>query len=105
MNTMILRNIAIGLGAVVLLSYSTTFIVDKTQYAIAIRLGTARDAILEPGLNFKFPIITKVIYVDNRLLTYDADPGSVFTKDKKEMIVGYFLRGNIIFLFYSIVLY
>jgi membrane protease subunit HflC len=33
------------------------------------------------------PFLTKVFYVDNRLLSNDSDPGSVFTEDKKEMIV------------------
>ena len=77
-------------GAIIAISgvfYLGTYIVDKTQYAIEIRLGDAIDTITEPGLQFKIPFITRIFYVENRIQDFDADPGSVFTKDKKEMIV------------------
>jgi len=74
---------AVAIGIV----YLSTFIVDRTQYAVEIRLGDPVSVHMEPGLKFKMPFLTKVFYVDNRLLSYDADPGSVFTEDKKEMIV------------------
>ena len=67
--------------------YLGTYIVDKTQYAIEIRLGDAVDTVTDPGLEFKVPFITRIFYVENRIQDFDADPGSVFTKDKKEMIV------------------
>ena len=41
---------------------------------------------MEPGLKFKMPFVTKVFYVDNRLLSNDSDPGSCSPKIK-EMIV------------------
>ena len=67
--------------------YLSTYIVDKTQYAIQIRLGDPVDIVMEPGLNFKVPFVSRIIYMENRLQDYDADPGAVFTKDKKEMKV------------------
>lgn len=78
-------------GIILLLAISTiylsTYIVDKTQYAIEILLGDPVDIVLEPGLNFKFPFISRIVFMENRLQDYDADPGAVFTKDKKEMKV------------------
>ena len=78
-------------GIIILLTvgtiYLSTYIVDKTQYAIEILLGDPVDIILEPGLNFKLPFVTRIIFMENRLQDYDADPGAVFTKDKKEMKV------------------
>ena len=78
-------------GIIILLAvgtiYLSTYIVDKTQYAIEILLGDPVDIILEPGLNFKLPFVTRIIFMENRLQDYDADPGAVFTKDKKEMKV------------------
>ncbi|MDG1860924.1 MAG: protease modulator HflC [SAR324 cluster bacterium] len=65
----------------------STYIVDKTQYAIEILLGDPVDIVLEPGLNFKFPFVSRIVFMENRLQDYDADPGAVFTKDKKEMKV------------------
>jgi len=60
--------------------------VDKTQYAIEILLGDPVDIVM-PGLNFKMPFVSRIIFMENRLQDYDADPGAVFTKDKKEMKV------------------
>ncbi len=78
-------------GIIILLAVSTiylsTYIVDKTQYAIEILLGDPVDIVLEPGLNFKLPFVTRIVFMENRLQDYDADPGAVFTKDKKEMKV------------------
>ncbi len=67
--------------------YLSTYIVDKTQYAIEILLGDPVDIVMEPGLNFKLPFVTRIVFMENRLQDYDADPGAVFTKDKKEMKV------------------
>ena len=78
-------------GIIILLAVGTiflsTYIVDKTQYAIEILLGDPVEIIMEPGLNFKFPFVSRIIFMENRLQDYDADPGAVFTKDKKEMKV------------------
>ena len=67
--------------------YLSAYIVDKTEYAIEILLGDPVEIVMEPGLNFKLPFVTRIIYMENRLQDYDADPGAVFTKDKKEMKV------------------
>ena len=67
--------------------YLSAYVVDKTEYAIEILLGDPVDIVMEPGLNFKLPFVSRVIYMENRLQDYDADPGAVFTKDKKEMKV------------------
>ena len=67
--------------------FLSTYIVDKTQYAIEILLGDPVDIVMEPGLNFKLPFVSRIIFMENRLQDYDADPGAVFTKDKKEMKV------------------
>ena len=92
-------NLIKGIGfvafAFIALFYLTTYVVDKTQYAIEIRLGDPVETHLEPGLKFKIPFITSIFYVDNRLLTYDADPGSIFTRDKKEMVVDNFSKWKV----------
>ncbi len=75
--------------------YLTAYRVDRTQYALEIQLGDPHVVHLEPGLKFKMPFISQVYYVDNRLLSYDADPGSVFTKDKKEMVVDTYAKWRI----------
>jgi len=69
------------------LVYLGTYIVDKTEYAIEILLGDPVDIVMDPGLNFKIPFVSRIVFMENRLQDYDADPGAVFTKDKKEMKV------------------
>lgn len=86
--------LALGLVAAAVF-YLATFVVDKTQYAIKIRLGDPVVVHLDPGLRFKLPFVTRVYFVDNRLLNYDADPGSVFTKDKKEMVVDTYAKWRV----------
>ena len=78
-----------GLGILIIVGalYLSAYIVDKTEYAIEIMLGDPVDIIMNPGLNFKLPFASRIIYMENRLQDYDADPGAVFTKDKKEMKV------------------
>lgn len=48
-------------GIIILLAvgtiYLSTYIVDKTQYAIEILLGDPVDIVMEPGLNFKLSLI------------------------------------------------
>ena len=78
------------IGVIIVLAgvfYLGTYIVDKTQYAIEIRLGDVVDTVIEPGLQFKIPFISRIVYLENRIQDFDADPGPVFTKDKKEMKV------------------
>jgi membrane protease subunit HflC len=76
--------------------YLSTYIVDKTQYAIEILLGDPIDIFMEPGLNFKMPFVTRIIFMENRLQDYDADPGAVFTKDKKEMKVDTYSKWRVL---------
>ena len=78
-----------GIGILIIAGaiYLSAYIVDKTEYAIEVLLGDPVDIVMEPGLNFKLPFVSRIIYMENRLQDYDADPGAVFTKDKKEMKV------------------
>ena len=94
--SLLIKGFLIGVVTIVTLYTLTTFVVDKTQYAIKIRLGDPITQYKTPGLKFKLPFVTKVFFVDNRLLTYDADPGSIITKDKKEMIVDNYSKWKVV---------
>ena len=51
-----LNTVNLLVGLVIAVSgvfYLGTYIVDKTQYAIEIRLGDAVDTVTDPGLEFK----------------------------------------------------
>lgn len=87
MKNLKIKTIGILIGTMLMGLYLCAFIVDQTQYAIKIRLGDPVTIYKTPGLKFKLPFVTRIYLVDNRVMTYDADPGSIFTKDKKEMVV------------------
>tara|TARA_B100000676_G_C17982383_1_gene789826 strand:- start:140 stop:988 length:849 start_codon:yes stop_codon:yes gene_type:complete len=91
-----LSNLAgIALLLLVATTYFSTYIVDRTQFAIEILLGDPVQIVMKPGLNFKVPFASRVIFMENRLQDYDADPGAVFTKDKKEMKVDTFSKWRV----------
>jgi membrane protease subunit HflC len=71
------------------------FTVDETQLAIVTRFGEFQRAYDDPGLGVKTPFIEQVIYLDKRLLVFDAPPNSLLTKDKKRLIIDVYARGRI----------
>ena len=71
------------------------FTVDETQMAIVTRFGEPLRSFAKPGLKIKTPFIEQVIYLDKRLLVFDAPPDSLLTKDKKRLIIDIYSRGLI----------
>ncbi len=85
------------LAVVAFVAGQVLFTVDETQLAIVTRFGEpVRDPIEKPGLNFKTPFIESVIYLDKRLLIFDAPPSSLLTKDKKNLVIDVYARGRIV---------
>ncbi len=72
------------------------FIVDEKQQAIVTRFGDVRQTIRDPGLYLKTPFVDATTYYDKRLLTFDAPPDSLLTKDKKRLIIDVYARGRIV---------
>ena len=73
----------------------TFFVVDQTERAIVLQLGKPLDGVLEPGLHAKIPFIQNVIFVDARLLEYDAKAAEILTSDKKNMVVDNYAKWHI----------
>ena len=71
------------------------FVVDETQLGIVTRFGEALRSVDKPGLYFKSPFIERVIYLDKRLLLFDAPPDSLLTLDKQRLIIDVYARGRI----------
>ena len=72
------------------------FVVDEKQQAIVTRFGEVQQSIRSPGLYIKTPFIDTTTYFDKRLLSFDAPPESLLTKDKKRLIIDVYARGRII---------
>ena len=72
------------------------FVVDEKQQAIVTRFGDVQQSIRSPGLYVKTPFIDATTYFDKRLLSFDAPPESLLTKDKKRLIIDVYARGRIV---------
>jgi membrane protease subunit HflC len=103
------RNHLIGIGAlalvVLIVAISAAFTVHQTQQALVLQFGNPKKTIRDPGLHWKLPFIQNVIYIDRRVLDFDADPEEVILGDQKRLVVDSFARYKIVdpLLFYQTV--
>jgi modulator of FtsH protease HflC len=93
------RNILIGVGAVAAVALvvllSAMFTVHQTQQALVLQFGNPKRVVQEPGLHFKLPFVQNVIYIDRRVLDYDADVQEVILGDARRLVVDSFARYRI----------
>ncbi|MFN7010129.1 MAG: protease modulator HflC [Allorhizobium sp.] len=72
-----LAYVLIGLAAVLLLVYSSVFVVNERQQAVVVRFGQIQAVHTEPGLYFKLPFAfadaDRVQYVEDQALRFDLD--------------------------------
>jgi membrane protease subunit HflC len=64
-----------------------TFTVDETQKAVVLQFGEIMRVVEEPGLYFKTPFVQNVVYLEDRLLSYDIKPAPIITVDKQRLTV------------------
>lgn len=72
------------------------FTVDETEQAIVLQLGKPVSGTMGPGLHFKLPFIQNVVYIDSRVLHYEAKSADVLTKDKKALKVDNYAKWRIV---------
>ena len=72
-------------------------LVDQRQYALVFQLGEVKRVIVEPGLNFKIPMVQNVRYFEKRIITLDnAEPERFITSEKKNVLVDSYIKWRII---------
>lgn len=71
------------------------YTVDETQQAIVLQLGKPVSDVQGPGLHLKLPFVQNVVYIDSRILQYDANSAEVLTKDKKNLVVDNYAKWRI----------
>jgi membrane protease subunit HflC len=91
-------NVLGGAAALVLVVLSMSiFTVDQRQFALVFQLGEVKQAITEPGLQFKVPMIQNVRYFDRRILTLDSnEPERFITSEKKNVLVDSYIKWRIV---------
>ena len=94
------RNLMIGLGAlaavVLVLVLSALFTVHQTQQALVLQFGEPKRVVTEPGLHVKLPFVQNAVYIDRRVLDFDAEPQEVILGDQKRLVVDAFARYRIL---------
>ena len=89
--------IAIGAILVLMLVYSTLFIVDQRQFAVIYALGEIKEVISEPGLKFKQPPpLQNVVFLDRRVQTLDGtETRPIFTAEKKSLVIDWLVKWRV----------
>ena len=85
-----------------LVVFTSIFTITQGQHAIVLRLGrlvgdanTKKAKILPPGLHIKMPFIESVRTFDTRIQTLDIKSSRIVTKEKKDVIVDYYVKWRI----------
>lgn len=81
---------------------TSVFTLMQGQHAILLRLGrlvedttTHQAKVLAPGLHVKMPFIENVRVFDTRIQTLDIKSSRIVTKEKKDVIVDYYVKWRI----------
>lgn len=94
------RNSPLFFGLIIIILFvaaqQSLFIVHQTQRALVLQLGKPVGGVREPGLHFKLPMVQNVVYLDARVLDYDAQPAEILTADKKNLVVDNFSKWRIV---------
>ncbi|MBA2648413.1 MAG: protease modulator HflC [Legionella sp.] len=87
---------------IIMLLFTSVFTVMEGQQGILLRLGrliidrnTTKVKILNPGLHFKFPFIENVQIFDTRMQTMEIKSTRIVTKEKKDVMVDYYVKWRI----------
>jgi len=86
---------------VLFLAANSLFTVQETQRALVVRLGKlvtdskGAAEVLQPGLHIRWPFISNVVRLDNRLQTLELDDSRIVTSEKKDVIVSSYIKWRI----------
>jgi membrane protease subunit HflC len=89
----ILAVIVLAIGVV---TFSSLYTVHQTRQALVLQFGEPKRVVTVPGMHAKIPFIQEVIYIDRRILAYDAPAEEVIASDQKRLVVDAYLRYRIL---------
>jgi membrane protease subunit HflC len=76
--------------------FLAAFVIQEGEQVVITRFGEPiRDAITEPGLNFKVPLIDEVRRFDKRFLEWDGKVTEIPTREKRNILVDTYARWRI----------
>jgi membrane protease subunit HflC len=82
---------------VLLLAFSTLFVVDQRQFAVVYALGEIKEVVTEPGLKLKMPPpFQNVVFLDRRIQTLDSpETRPIFTAEKKSLVIDWLVKWRV----------
>jgi len=90
--------IAVGLAVLVVLGFillTVPFIVTQTEQAIVVQFGEPIRVVEHPGLQFKTPWQSLIVY-DRRVLDFELPSEKLLAADQKQMVVDTYTRFRIV---------
>lgn len=66
-----------------------------SRFGVFVENGKTQTETYEPGLHFKRPFIDNVLRFDMRLQSYDEKTSRIMTKEKKDVLVDYYVKWRI----------
>jgi membrane protease subunit HflC len=92
MNKIVIAIVAVVL---VLIGFSSMYVVSEGQSALVLQFGRIVRADDHSGLHFKLPLMQQVQRFDSRIQTMDAQPERYLTSEKKSVNVDFYVKWKI----------
>ncbi|WP_375055825.1 protease modulator HflC [Zobellella sp. DQSA1] len=96
------RVLLVVLGLVVIVLYSSVFVVGEGERGIVLQFGKVKreqgsdlPTVYQPGLHFKVPMIDQVRKLDARIQTLDDQVDRFVTSEKKDLIIDSYVKWRI----------
>lgn len=83
------------IAILIVLFLQAKVIVKENEYATIKRFGEVKRVIEKAGIHFKTPLMDNVTMIPKRELLYDIAPSTVYTLDKKSMVVDSYITWKI----------
>lgn len=79
----------------ILVAYTSLYIVDERQTAIKLRFGEVIEWDIEPGLHARIPFVHTIKKFDKRLITLDSQAERFLTNEQKSLEVDSYVQWRI----------
>ncbi len=94
MNTKALFFGIIAIVALVVIR-STVYILPEYQKGVVLRFGELQPIYPSTGINFKYPLMDEIVRFDGRVLTLDAPPKILLTRQQKRLEVDSYAKWRV----------
>ncbi len=89
-------SIVVIVGFILVAFGLSAFTVGERELAIKLQVGKVVEARYDPGLHLKIPVLQTVRKFPSRILKIDDEPQPVFTLDRQDMTVDFFVKWRIV---------